>query len=132
MSIIEVRYMNTEMETAMTVIDSLIKTNRNSAIQTLLIVYNGQVEGEKDGFTVYSNGTGFNSRDAKFGCSVAGQFEETGWMSDRQLAVVRRMVRKYWRQVYAFYKDDLGPFTEDPMIIKDHFDIVREFESGAQ
>ena len=72
----------------------------STALHALLFIYDRQNEDEKDSeHTRYQNGVGFNSIDAEFGSSLARQYRERGFLSERQMSHVKKLMRKYAGQI---------------------------------
>ena len=49
--------------------------------------------------TTDDNGVGFTGIDAEILSSFAKQYEARGWLTPKQMALLRKKMRKYWRQV---------------------------------
>ena len=80
-----------------------IETKDSTAIHTLMIVFDRQIEDEQRQETVkYRNGMGFKPQDAKRGSSFAKWYKDKGFFTAKQISVVRRLVTKYagrlWKQ----------------------------------
>lgn len=70
----------------------------------LLCIYNRQTQDEKNAQqTKHDNGVGFMHCHAEVGTSIAQQFRSSGRLSSKQWAFVRRMMRKYTRQLAEDY-----------------------------
>lgn len=77
-----------------------IEVNDRTAIHTLMFIYGRQVIDEQIHNTVkYHNGMGFKPQDARFGSSLAKWYEDHGRLSEKQIASVKRIVKKYAGQV---------------------------------
>jgi hypothetical protein len=82
-------------------VQHLIATNDNALAKALWNLYQRQTTGERSAQTTLEhNGRGFNSRDAEFLSSVAAALPRWNFhMTPRQIAKVRPMMKKYWRQL---------------------------------
>lgn len=87
--------------------DSLIKalkaqlaTNEKRAIEGLLKIYSFQTNEEKcEGYTKEFNGMGFSSIDLDILSSFAEQYTIKGWLSPKQMNVVKKHMPKYASQL---------------------------------
>lgn len=69
-------------------------------IKALLIIHNFQTaEEKKRGQTVEDNGVGFTGFDGDILTSFSQQLYNTISLSPRQMEVVRRRIKKYWKQI---------------------------------
>ena len=79
----------------------LLATDDRAVVRAIKQLYARQTAGEREvGATTERNGRGFNARDAEFLTSVAQALPR--WrdqMTPKQLAVARKMLPKYWRQL---------------------------------
>ena len=83
-------------------IRAAISSNSAAALKALDILYRYQTTEEKvKDVTLEDNGVGFNSRDAGFCTSLWKQRYRGSRLSDRQLAVLRRILAKYAGQIFA-------------------------------
>lgn len=70
------------------------------ACGALMVIYKNQTAIEKaGGYTKETNKIGFTKFDAELLTSFAKQYESKKWLSVKQLAVIRRRIPKYWRQL---------------------------------
>lgn len=87
--------------------DSLIKalkeqlaTRENQAIKGLLTIYSFQTNEEKcEGYTKEFNGMGFSSIDSDILSSFAEQYTTKGWLSPKQMNVVKKHMPRYASQL---------------------------------
>ena len=87
--------------------DSLVKalkeqlaTNEKRAIEGLLRIYSFQTSEEKcEGCTKEFNGMGFSSIDSDILSSFAEQYTTKGWLSPKQMNVVKKHMPKYASQL---------------------------------
>lgn len=69
-------------------------------IKALLIIHNFQTtEEQKCGQTVENNGVGFTGFDGDILTSFSQQLYNTISLSPRQMEVVRKRIKKYWKQI---------------------------------
>lgn len=82
-------------------VQHLIATNDNALAKALWNIYQRQTASERSAQTTLEhNGRGFNSNDAEFLSSVASALPRWNFhMTPRQIAKVRPMMKKYWRQL---------------------------------
>jgi hypothetical protein len=67
----------------------------------LLAIYDRQTDGEQSSETTdHLNGMGFNGTDAAFGSRMAKWYQSKGFLSPKQDAAARKMLRKYWKQLW--------------------------------
>jgi hypothetical protein len=75
------------------------KTTSNPDIDHLLIVYRNQNEDEKyNRMTKRLNRKGFNKMDAPVLTELAEDYLDKGYLTEDELATVRRLIAKYWKQ----------------------------------
>lgn len=90
-------YTKQELET---ILKSQIANNSNKAVHALMTVYNCQTTDEKsDGVTEVRNGIGFSSVDSPILSSFAEQYKIHGTLSEKQIALVKRLMPRYARQL---------------------------------
>jgi hypothetical protein len=79
----------------------LIDTSKAALAKALWTIYQRQTADEqREQATRVANSRGFNSRDAQFLSDVARKLPAYSFnLTDRQVAKVRPMMRKYWRQL---------------------------------
>lgn len=83
-------------------IQQLIVNNDEAAVRALLVVYVNQTPQERaDGTTVEFNGTGFTGVDAEILTSFVKFYHKAGFLTSKQLALVKARMPKYWRQLLA-------------------------------
>ena len=69
-------------------------------IGALIRIYSFQTVDEQEWEkTSYRNDMGFNGTDAKIMTRIAKYYGKKHWMSDKQLALVKRKIPKYWGQL---------------------------------
>lgn len=77
--------------------------NDSALKKALLRIYSFQTAEEKlvEG-THETNGKGFNGTDAQILSSFAKQLEERNWLSPKQIAIARKKMVKYSRQIFTY------------------------------
>ena len=79
---------------------NLIATNDHVLYRALVVLYNGQTEGEKEcGETLYDNGIGFNGVDAPILTSFAEFLIRNKFLTVKQKALARKKLPKYAKQL---------------------------------
>ena len=77
-----------------------IEVKDSTAIHALMFVYDNQLEDEKVCEDVkHNNGVGFKTSDAKSGSTFAKWYKEKGFFTQKQITVVKRIVKKYAGQI---------------------------------
>lgn len=75
-------------------------------LKALVSLYNSQTYEEKaNKETKELNGVGFNATDSKILTSLAEQFIEKNWLSDKQIKICRRLIPKYSGQLVNIAKE---------------------------
>ena len=78
----------------------LLDSNDKAVCRALVRLYERQTETEKEaGTTKERNGRGFNGRDAAILTSIAQFYGRTGYLSRRQVDLVRKKIVKYVGQL---------------------------------
>jgi hypothetical protein len=78
-----------------------LQSNNRWLIRGLLAIYSRQTDDEQNADTTKeSNGIGFNAFDAPIMSDMAKQYQRTGFLSNRQLAIVRKCMVKYAGQLH--------------------------------
>lgn len=81
-----------------------IETSDLAVKKALLRIWSYQTEAEKEvGQTRETNGVGFNGIDAEILTSFAEQLDKKGWLSPKQIAIARKKLKKYSRQIYVHH-----------------------------
>jgi hypothetical protein len=74
----------------------------------LIALYDRQTADEKaTQDTKHDNGVGFNGADARILSSIAQWYKRTGRLSEKQIALVRRKIRKYATQLTRIANGEL-------------------------
>lgn len=77
----------------------LIDTNDKAVVRALVQIYQRQTADEQSAHTtMHHNGVGFGAMDATFLSDIARKAQKYQ-LSERQIAAVRKLIRKYWRQL---------------------------------
>ena len=97
-------------------IQHLLLTNDNAVGRALLQIYARQTEAEqRHKNTEEDNGVGFSGVDGQFLSDVAERYKRYPKLSEKQLAIVRRKMLKYWKQLLAIAAtSQKGPNFEVP------------------
>lgn len=79
---------------------SQIASSDKKALHALMTVYTFQTyEEQSDGETKYNNGVGFSGKDSKILSSFARQYDTYGSLSEKQMAIVKRLMPRYAGQL---------------------------------
>lgn len=77
-----------------------ISTRDSVAIRALLTIYEFQSDTEKSyKDTIGNNNVGFMGVDAKFASSLVEFYNKTGFLTEKQMNFVKKMMPKYSRQL---------------------------------
>jgi len=81
-------------------IQALLDRSPAAVERAIVVIYQNQTDEEQscDG-TIEANGVGFSAFDAEFLSSLARQLIISQQLTDRQLAIARNKMKKYWRQL---------------------------------
>lgn len=81
-------------------IQQAIDTNERAVYKALMLIYAQQTDSEQRvGMTTDLNNRGFGAFDAELMTSFAQSFQRYGRLTDKQLALCRKKVRCYWKQL---------------------------------
>ena len=105
---------------------ALLDTSDKAVVTAIKGLYARQTETERaDKTTRIANGRGFNAKDAPFLSDIAIKLPKyADRMTPKQLAVARKMFRKYWRQLLELIQEK-GGIVEFPTSLK------REIQNSA-
>lgn len=79
---------------------AVLNRNNEQLCKALVKLYEYQTADEQaEGSTKHSNGVGFNGSDAKILTSFAQQYQKKAYLSDKQIACVRKKLMKYTKQL---------------------------------
>jgi len=83
-----------------TAIVSLVTTNDKAAVKALLTIYSYQTQSEQAvDATTDQNGVGFTGVDAEILSSFAKFYQRTGFLTNKQMELLKRRITKYTRQL---------------------------------
>ena len=83
-------------------VNRLLSDNDKAVARAVLTVYRNQTESERaTKCTKENNGVGFTSVDAEILTNIAKFYQQTGFLTPRQLDIARNKMKKYWRQLLA-------------------------------
>lgn len=81
-------------------VQKLLAENDKAVARALLLVYARQTASEQAAeATTEHNGVGFAALDAEILSSFAKFYKRAGFLTAKQMAVARKKVMKYWRQI---------------------------------
>ena len=82
-------------------LQNLIRTNKKALYRSIILIADLQTPEEKAyGATIEHNGVGFGAVDAEMMTSLALRLKNGGELSERELAICRNKMPKYWKQLY--------------------------------
>lgn len=77
-----------------------ITTNANQSIKAMLRIFEYQTEDEQElGCVEHNNGVGFAGTDADILTAFCKQYEQKGYLSPKQIALVQKKIGKYAGQL---------------------------------
>lgn len=81
-------------------LQALLLSNDKAVARAVHLVYKNQTASERAiGATVEDNGVGFTGVDGGILSSYAKFYEKAGFLTVKQIAVARKKIVKYWRQI---------------------------------
>ena len=98
---------------------ALLQSSDKAVVNAIKGLYARQTSAEQaDRIMRIANGRGFNAKDAGFLSDIAVKLPRySDRMTPKQLAVARKMLRKYWRQLLEIIEEK-GGMVEFPTSIK--------------
>lgn len=88
-------------------IKNLIATKEQAVYRALLLIYSKQTASEQAiDATTDNNGVGFSGLDAEILSSFAKFYKRTGFLSEKQIAIARKKLPKYWKQILTDMKNN--------------------------
>lgn len=79
---------------------NLIETRDEAAVRALLVVYRNQTAAEKSSHAATeTNGVGFGQFDAEILTSFAEFYQRAGFLSAKQMQILKKKIVRYWKQV---------------------------------
>lgn len=89
-------------------LQNLVRTNKRALYRAIVLIADLQTNEEKAyGATIEHNGVGFGSIDAELMTSLALRIKAGGELSERELAICRNKMPKYWRQLMVISKRNM-------------------------
>ena len=86
-------------------LQNLVRTNKKALYRAIILIADKQTPEEKAyGATIDHNGVGFGAVDAKMMTALALRLRCGGELTERELAICRNKMPKYWRQLYRISK----------------------------
>lgn len=77
-----------------------LSSNKNWALRALIKIYENQTNEEQNvGHTIVNNGIGFSGVDSDILSSFSEQYLRKGFLSNKQMEILFKNIKKYWRQV---------------------------------
>lgn len=81
-------------------IQTMLATRDKAVTNALLLIYSKQTDAEQaTEATVEHNGVGFTGVDGEFLTSCAKFYKRAGFLTDKQMAIARNKMKKYWKQI---------------------------------
>jgi hypothetical protein len=79
-----------------------LASNDRWALRALMRIYQNQTADEQcREATIERNGIGFTGPDAEIMTSFARQYQRRGWLTEKQMAILRRRIPAYARQIVS-------------------------------
>ena len=89
-------------------IQNLLKTNKKALYRAIILIADFQTPEEKAyGATIEPNGKGFGAVDAEMMTGLALRLRCGGELTERELAICRNKMPKYWRQLMNISKRNM-------------------------
>lgn len=86
-------------------LQNLVRTNKKALYRAIILIADLQTPEEKAyGATIDHNGVGFGAVDAEMLTALALRLRCGGELTERELAICRNKMPKYWRQLYRISK----------------------------
>lgn len=80
----------------------MLDDNDRAVIRALEVIYSNQTRTEQaTNATLTANNIGFNKADAGRLTSIYDFYKSRGFLTPKQIALVRIRIKKYWRQLLA-------------------------------
>lgn len=84
-----------------------LSTSDAWAKKALVVIYNNQTADEQSNeMTKYHNDIGFSVVDAEILSSFAKQYLAKNWLSTKQMILLKKKIKKYWKQVIAVSNEE--------------------------
>ena len=86
-------------------LQNLVRTNKKALYRAIVVIADYQTPEEKAwGMTMDHNGVGFGAVDAEMMTALALRLKNGGELTEKELAICRNKMPKYWRQLYRISK----------------------------
>lgn len=86
-------------------LQNLVRTNKKALYRSIVLIAEYQTPNEiAMGATIEHNNVGFGAVDAEMMTSLALRISSGGELTERELAISRNKMPKYWRQLYRISK----------------------------
>ena len=86
-------------------LQNLVRTNKKALYRAIVAIAEYQTPEEKAwGMTIDHNGVGFGAVDAEMMTSLALRLKNGGELTEKELAICRNKMPKYWRQLMIISK----------------------------
>ena len=86
-------------------IQSLLDRNDLAVCRALVAIFERQTAGEQESeMTRDRNDIGFSGVDAEICTSFAKQYQLRGFLSEKQMVIARKKMKKYWKQLAEIAK----------------------------
>ena|ERR1017187_1238608 len=110
--------MNSTLKAFEAPVKERLRSDADVAKWALLRVYQHQTDSEKlTGQNAEFNGTGFTKFDSEILTSFSLQLMDRGFLSYRQMAILHKLLAKYWRQILEeLNPEELARFVDGGVI----------------
>lgn len=96
-----------------------LSTDSKWQLKALLEIYKRQTQGERDSNSTFlHNDVGFSGCDAEILSSFAKQYISRRFLSQKQMEILARKMKKYWKQIYDI--------SDKPKLIRIMFNMTTE------
>ena len=86
-------------------LQNLVRTNKKALYRSIILIADLQTPEEKVwGATIEKNNVGFGAVDAEMMTALALRLKNGGELTEKELAICRNKMPKYWRQLYRISK----------------------------
>jgi hypothetical protein len=107
--------MNKTEALSLELIHRKLDASQEAVEAALIMIYERQTAEERLGrFSVQTNGVGFSKFDAEFCTSLVDQLKRGRRLTPKQLAIARKKMKRYWRQLITTMTTTLPePLVDD-------------------
>lgn len=110
-------------------LQNLVRTNKKALYRSIILIADLQTPEEKVwGATIERNNVGFGAVDAEMMTSLALRLKCGGELTERELAICRNKMPKYWRQLMIISKRRM----EDERQARTKEEQVSDLEQGSE